>query len=74
MSQKPEDYHERRKWQDAARARGEIPECGRFACTKKADPPFLNKHMPLIYCADCAALINHYSDLCYPEPLPKESP
>ena len=30
---KPRDYRARREWQIAARARGEVPECGREACT-----------------------------------------
>ena len=70
--QKPEDYDERRKWQDEFRARGNVPPCGRNACTNLVFKPYLNKGTPLIYCEDCAALINHYrpaDPLCYPEPL-----
>lgn len=62
-------YWDRRKWQDRARARGEVPECGRASCTRPADPPYLNRGSPLIYCSWCAAEINRFTPgLCYPEP------
>lgn len=61
MSNKPRDYHARRRWQDEARARGEIPECGREACETPADPAYVNKHTPLLYCWRCAATINRYN-------------
>ena len=32
---KPADYRARRTWQNEARARGEIPECGREACNRR---------------------------------------
>lgn len=68
MSRKPADYRARRRWQDEARARGEVPECGREVCTNRVEPAFLNKHTPLLYCEDCAALINHHNPgFCYPE-------
>ncbi len=51
---KPDDYRERRAWQDAARARGELPECGRGVCREKADPAWVNKGTPLLYCGACA--------------------
>lgn len=38
---KPTDYRARRTWQNEARARGEIPECGREACHRPADPAWL---------------------------------
>jgi hypothetical protein len=57
---KPDDYHDRRKWQDEARARGEKPECGRGACTNKADPAWSNRGTPLLYCESCANLINRF--------------
>lgn len=64
-------YPARRKWQDEARARGEIAECGREACHRPADPAWLNHYTPLIYCADCADLINTNNlagmVLCCPE-------
>lgn len=71
-SEKPRDYHERRRWQDAARARGELPECGRAACTAKADPAWVNSGTPLLYCSRCAHLINSFCPrnepvLCTPE-------
>lgn len=58
---KPADYHDRRRWQDEARARGEAPECGRQVCTNSADPAWTNKGTPLLYCRQCAALINRYN-------------
>lgn len=78
---KPLDYHERRRWQDAARARGEVPECGRMACRYPVNRParvgrpavtaYLNHHTPLLYCERCADQINAYAPpdapLCYPE-------
>ena len=70
-SQKPRDYHERRRWQDAARACGEVPECGREACRNPASPAWVNAGTPLLYCGTCARLINHYNALdavlCTPE-------
>lgn len=65
---KPRDYHERRKWQDEARARGEVPECGREACHNPASPAWVNRHTPLLYCANCAAAINAFNPImCTPE-------
>lgn len=65
---KPPDYQARRTWQNEARARGDVPECGREACHEPADPAWLNHHTPLLYCARCAALINkHNPGFCYPE-------
>lgn len=65
---KPINYHDRRRWQDDARARGEVPECGREACHEPADPAWVNKGTPLLYCACCARLINRYNPgLCSPE-------
>lgn len=58
---KPLDYHERRAWQDAARARGEIPVCGREVCLNLAHPAYVNQHTPLLYCAVCAGLINKFN-------------
>ena len=68
---KPRDYAERRLWQDEARSRGDVPECGREACHEPADPAYLNHHTPLLYCRRCAQVINAYAypnpPLCYPE-------
>lgn len=65
---KPLDYHARRRWQDEARGRGEVPECGREACRAKADPAWVNRHTPLLYCGACARRINHYNPgFCSPE-------
>ena len=58
---KPADYHARRQWQDAARARGEIPECGREACHNSADPAWVNAGTPLLYCGACARMINSFN-------------
>lgn len=58
---KPADYHARRQWQDEARARGEVPECGREACHNPASPAWVNKGTPLLYCSTCARLINGYN-------------
>lgn len=67
---KPRGYPDRRAWQDAARDRGEIPECGRAACTTPADPAWVNAGSPLLYCRECAALINSFTPgLCAPEVL-----
>lgn len=60
-TRKPLDYHARRAWQDEARARGEVPECGREVCKSPADPAWVNAHTPLLYCRRCAALINAYN-------------
>jgi hypothetical protein len=73
MSTKPADYHDRRRWQDEARARGDVPECGRGACTSKAEPAWVNSGTPLLYCGGCARSINGFSvqtlgyELCAPE-------
>ena len=65
---KPAGYDERRAWQDAARARGEVPECGREVCSAPAEPAWVNRHTPLLYCGSCAHLINRYNPgLCSPE-------
>ncbi len=67
---KPLDYHDRRKWQDAALARGELPECGREACHRLLRPGlvWVNKHTPLLYCGQCARRINEYNPgFCSPE-------
>lgn len=65
---KPEDYDDRRRWQDEFRARGEAVPCGRNACENMVATPYVNTHTPLLYCADCAALINFYNPgLCTPE-------
>jgi hypothetical protein len=65
---KPLDYRERRKWQDAERAAGRVPECGREACTQAADPAWTNQGTPLLYCAACAKEINRFNPgLCRPE-------
>lgn len=65
---KPSDYYARRRWQDAARARGEVPECGREACHNPARPAWVNKGTPLLYCRSCARMINSYNPgLCSPE-------
>ena len=79
---KPRDYHDRRRWQDEARARGEVPECGREVCHAKADPAWVNSGTPLLYCPTCAALINRYTardgfrdSICTPEvATPSETP
>jgi hypothetical protein len=68
QSDKPQDYHARRRWQDAARASGEDPECGRGACRNKAEPAWVNAGTPLLYCEVCAGLINGFNPgLCSPE-------
>ena len=68
---KPKTYHERRQWQNAQRAEGLVPECGREACENKAAPAFINKGTPLLDCADCASLINRFTPgACSPEPAP----
>lgn len=65
---KPKDYRDRRQWQDAARARGEIPECGREACSNLVDPAWVNMGSPLLYCESCGRTINEYNPgLCRPE-------
>lgn len=67
-SPKPLDYRARRQWQDDARARGEIPECGREACPNLAEPAWTNMATPLLYCQECAMAINgHNPGLCTPE-------
>ena len=67
---KPCDYHDRRKWQDAQRAAGHAPECGREACHAPADPAYVNLHTPLLYCERCARMINNYNPgLCSPESI-----
>lgn len=58
---KPLDYHNRWAWQGAARARGEIPMCGREVCSNLAHPAYVNQHTPLLYCAVCADLINEFN-------------
>lgn len=58
---KPPDYHERRRWQDAQRAAGADPECGREACRNTAKPAYVNAGTPLLYCAACAHAINRYN-------------
>ena len=58
---KPRDYHERRRWQDAQRAAGADPECGREACKNTAKPAYVNAETPLLYCATCARMINRYT-------------
>ena len=58
---KPADYYARREWQDAARARGEVPECGREVCRNPAAPAWVNAGTPLLYCTTCARLINGYN-------------
>jgi hypothetical protein len=58
---KPRDYHERRQWQDAQRAAGADPECGREACRNTAKPAYVNAGTPLLYCAACAHAINRYN-------------
>ena len=58
---KPADYYARREWQDAARARGEVPECGREVCRNPVDPAWVNAGTPLLYCTTCARLINRYN-------------
>lgn len=58
---KPRPYPVRRAWQNAARARGEVPECGREACHAPADPAWVNAHTPLLYCRRCAGLINGFN-------------
>lgn len=66
---KPRDYHERRRWQDAQRAAGADPECGREACHNPARPAYVNAETPLLYCATCARMINRYTpNLCTLEP------
>ncbi len=66
--EKPKDYAERRKWQDAQIERKEYPECGRMACTNAVVVHWVNKYTPLLYCASCAAEINkHNPGLCYKE-------
>lgn len=67
---KPTDYPTRRTWQNEARARGEIPECGREACNRPADPAWVGSGtgVELLYCAGCARLINSYTPgTCRPE-------
>ena len=66
---KPLDYHDRRRWQDEARAAGRVPECGREACTSTVGPqPWVNAGTPLLYCPACARRINEYNPgLCAPE-------
>ena len=62
---KPATYAERRKWQDAQRAAGHDPECGREACVNPAAPAWVNAGTPLLYCRQCARLINTYNNgLC----------
>lgn len=69
---KPPDYQARREWQDAARARGEVPECGREACHAPAEPAWVNGGTPLLYCGRCARMINQYNPgLCRLEVEPK---
>lgn len=58
---KPQNYADRRRWQDAQRAVGLPPECGREACTALADPAYVNQNTPLLYCADCAEQINRHN-------------
>jgi hypothetical protein len=71
---KPHDYRARRQWQIDARARGEVPECGREACHEPADPAWVGSGtgVELLYCAGCARLINRYTPgTCRPEVLVK---
>ena len=73
MIPKPHDYRARRQWQDAARARGEIPECGREACTRPASPAWVGSGTgtELIYCEACATEINKWNPgTCRPEVPP----
>ena len=70
---KPADYRARRTWQNEARARGEIPECGREACHRPADPAWVGSGtgVELLYCAGCAAEINWWNPgVCRPETPP----
>lgn len=69
---KPRDYRVRRQWQDAARAQGEVPECGREACHEPADPAWIGSGtgVALLYCGACARLINRYN----PGTCSKETP
>ena len=56
-----------------ARARGEVPECGREACHKPADPAWIGSGtgVELLYCAGCAREINRWNPgVCVPEPQP----
>ncbi len=65
----PADYHARRRWQDEQRAAGQPPDCGREACCNKAAPAYVNAGTPLLYCLECAVMINLYNPgLCSPEP------
>ena len=63
MSPKPPDYRARRQWQLDARARGDVPECGREACRAPADPAWIGSGtgVELLYCPRCAGLINRYT-------------
>jgi hypothetical protein len=70
VSAKPADYRARRTWQLDARARGEVPECGREACHNLADPAWVGSGtgVELLYCARCAREINRYTPgRCVPE-------
>jgi hypothetical protein len=65
---KPCDYHARRQWQNAQRAAGLVPECGREVCRCRCEPAYVNSGTPLLYCPDCAQAINRYNPrLCTPE-------
>jgi len=71
---KPRDYAARRQWQLDARARGEVPECGREACTSSVGRrPFVGSGtgVELEYCPPCARMINEANgcDVCTPKEL-----
>lgn len=73
MNPKPPDYRARRQWQLAARARGEVPECGREACHAPAEPAWVGSGtgVELLYCAGCAREINRWNPgTCRLEPQP----
>lgn len=58
---KPRAYVDRRRWQDEQRAAGLNPTCGREICQNIAAPAWVNGSTPLLYCGECAALINRYT-------------
>lgn len=68
---KPRDYDDRRRWQDAQRAAGLDAECGREVCRTRIPDgkAWVNRFTPLLYCQRCAALINNGCNpgLCRPE-------
>lgn len=67
---KPLDHADRRAWQDAARARGDVPECGRMVCRKPADPAWVTGSTPLLHCPECAALVNEHTPGLYVPEVP----